>query len=63
MFCPLCNGTSMGRVGTNQYYCWECCLEFGFEKDNIKIYEIDDEGGLSTIGELEIPSKNTLLQF
>ncbi|WP_206707340.1 hypothetical protein [Koleobacter methoxysyntrophicus] len=53
----------MGRVGTNQYYCWECCLEFGFEKDNIKIYEIDDEGGLSTIGELEIPSKNTLLQF
>lgn len=53
MFCPLCSGTTMGRVGSNQYFCSECYLEFSFNKDDITVYKIDDDGGLQFVGEID----------
>ena len=28
MRCPLCGSADTGKVGNNQYYCWQCLLEF-----------------------------------
>ncbi len=28
MRCPLCNSADTGKVGNNQYYCWQCLMEF-----------------------------------
>ena len=24
--CPVCGGLQVGRVGSDQYYCWNCFL-------------------------------------
>jgi hypothetical protein len=49
--CPLCQKNTVGKVGTNQYYCWECFVEFSIQKDKTMIYELSDDGSLLPYGE------------
>ncbi|MFS8639770.1 MAG: hypothetical protein LOD90_02955 [Symbiobacteriaceae bacterium] len=28
MRCPVCGGNATGKIGTGEYYCWDCCIEF-----------------------------------
>jgi len=51
----------MGRVGSNQYFCSECFLEFCFKKDNIIVYEIDNDGDLQFIGEIDGSHKDLIV--
>lgn len=44
--CPLCQKGSIGKVGNNQYYCWECYVEFSIKEDKVIIYEVCDDGTL-----------------
>ncbi|MGI5858488.1 MAG: hypothetical protein ACOX8P_04095 [Tepidanaerobacteraceae bacterium] len=44
--CPLCQKNTVGKVGSNQYYCCECFVEFLIQKDEIIIYEVCDDGTL-----------------
>ncbi|NLZ53700.1 MAG: hypothetical protein GX892_11250 [Thermoanaerobacteraceae bacterium] len=44
--CPLCKKKTVGKVGSNQYYCWECFVEFVIQKDKTTIYEVGDDGTL-----------------
>lgn len=44
--CPICSGRGIGKVGTGQYYCWNCCLELRVKGGSVTVYAIDDEGGL-----------------
>ena len=37
MNCPNCGGRSIGRVGTAQYYCWECCIEFSLGRGGLLV--------------------------
>ncbi|HHW02833.1 MAG TPA: hypothetical protein GXX35_08490 [Thermoanaerobacterales bacterium] len=46
MVCPLCGGNSIGKVGNNQFYCWDCFVEFALQKNKITIYEVGDDGSL-----------------
>ncbi|MGI5859196.1 MAG: hypothetical protein ACOX8P_07765 [Tepidanaerobacteraceae bacterium] len=48
--CPLCQKTTVGKVGSSQYYCWECFVEFLIQKDKIVIYEVCDDGTLLPYG-------------
>ncbi|MHB8927965.1 MAG: hypothetical protein ACYC9Q_09980 [Bacillota bacterium] len=36
----------MGKVGTGQYYCWDCFIEFTVGKGRPHLYRIDREGTL-----------------
>ncbi|MDK2926195.1 MAG: hypothetical protein PWQ41_1969 [Bacillota bacterium] len=45
--CPVCGGSSVGRVGQNQYFCRDCFLEFSPTKDGYRVYEVKDDGSLS----------------
>jgi len=36
----------VGRVGADQYYCWDCCVEFAVTKNGLQVFELDDEGEL-----------------
>jgi len=36
----------VGRVGTAQFYCWDCYIEFVVTKKGIQLFEVDDEGEL-----------------
>ena len=44
MNCPNCGGRSIGRVGTAQYYCWECCIEFSLGRGGLRVYHLNAEG-------------------
>lgn len=46
MRCPSCAGRSIGRVGSEQYYCWDCCIEFNMGRGVIRIYHLDADGEL-----------------
>ncbi|SHM83831.1 hypothetical protein SAMN05660826_02115 [Caldanaerovirga acetigignens] len=53
MNCPLCGGNSTGKVGNNQYYCWDCYVEFSVNHNKVTIYELADDGTLLPYGRNE----------
>ncbi len=44
--CPVCGGLQVGRVGSDQYYCWNCFLEFNFRQGSLNLYEVAEDGTL-----------------
>ncbi len=55
LVCPVCGERGIGKVGIGQYYCKDCCIEFEYKNDKIKIYSVQDDGTL-----LAIPDESTL---
>jgi ribosomal protein L37AE/L43A len=49
--CPACKGMQVGRVGSDQYYCWNCFIEFAVKKDRVNMYEVAEDGSLVSIEE------------
>ncbi len=39
----MCNGRAVGKIGTNQYFCWECLVEYDCKN---QIYEVQEDGSL-----------------
>lgn len=52
--CPVCGGLQVGKVGSNQYYCWNCYLEFNFNRGRVNLYEVEEDGSLLSIEKSEI---------
>lgn len=50
MVCPHCGSRAVGRVGTDQYYCWECCIEWNVTPSGNRLFWVDEEGELEQIG-------------
>jgi hypothetical protein len=46
MLCPVCGGRGIGKVGVDQYYCWDCCIEFNSHTDKVLIYDLEEDGSL-----------------
>ena len=47
MQCPLCGTSDTGKVGTNQYYCWECLLEFRlYSQEKSRMFYVESDGSL-----------------
>ena len=44
--CPICGGHGVGKVGADQYYCCDCCLEFMRCGDQVSIYQVGEDGTL-----------------
>ena len=44
--CPVCRGLQIGKVGTDQYYCWNCFLEFNFNQGHTNIFFVAEDGSL-----------------
>lgn len=50
MRCPLCAGSSLGKIGSGQYYCWNCLVELsGDEEQGLTAYYVDEEGVLQAL--------------
>lgn len=45
--CPHCSARNVGRVGTGQYYCWDCFIEFSINQRGIRMYRVEPDGELS----------------
>ncbi|GAV22444.1 hypothetical protein [Carboxydothermus pertinax] len=46
MNCPICQGRATGKIGTDQYFCWNCCVEYRINKEGVQIYELGEDGSL-----------------
>lgn len=53
MFCPLCGGKSTGKVGVDQFYCWDCCIEYRKHKEKYLLYEVAEDGSLMELDPLD----------
>ncbi|WP_366922564.1 hypothetical protein MFMK1_003029 [Metallumcola ferriviriculae] len=43
MLCPGCGSKNTGKVGVNQFYCWECFIEFN---DKNETFMVEEDGSL-----------------
>lgn len=51
--CPNCSAKDIGKIGTNQYYCWDCFIEFSVVEGQIaSIYQVEEDGSLSSLNDL-----------
>jgi len=46
--CPVCKRRAVGKVGAEQYYCWECCVEFVRRGDAVEIFSVEQDGSLTS---------------
>ncbi len=49
LVCPRCGGRNVGKVGTGQFYCWECFIEFSLSHRGVRMYQVEIDGELSRI--------------
>ncbi|AIG25646.1 hypothetical protein GOP56_22390 [Brevibacillus sp. 7WMA2] len=53
MTCPNCSSKDIGKIGTNQYYCWNCYVEMSMSGDQISsIYQVEEDGSLESLNDL-----------
>jgi hypothetical protein len=46
--CPVCHSSrAIGKVGSAQFYCWDCCIEFIVRGDDVKIFNVQPDGTLT----------------
>ncbi len=44
MICPKCKSRATGKIGSNQYYCWNCSIEFAPAEDGMRTYKLEPDG-------------------
>ena len=47
--CPHCNSRDVGKIGNNQFYCWNCYMEFVLVGDEVRIFHVDEDGSLVAV--------------
>ena len=50
MNCPVCGSKATGRVGVDQFYCWDCCVEYRKHNDEVNVFEVAEDGTLMAFG-------------
>ena len=49
--CPVCRGLQVGKVGSDQFYCWNCYLEFNYARGRLNLFEVGEDGSLIAMDE------------
>jgi len=49
--CPVCGQNLVGKVGTNQFFCWNCFVEFHRLRDSYRVFAIDQDGVLKAVAD------------
>jgi len=52
MNCPNCKRKNLGKIGVNQYYCWDCFIELTLQKDRLSLSQVEEDGSLTTLDDL-----------
>ncbi|WML30608.1 hypothetical protein RCG24_01450 [Neobacillus sp. OS1-32] len=50
--CPNCGSKDIGKIGINQYYCWNCFIELSIAKGIINTHQVEEDGTLSSLDDL-----------
>ncbi|KGX88972.1 hypothetical protein [Pontibacillus litoralis] len=52
MHCPNCKRKDIGKIGTSQYYCWNCFIELSVTNDKLHVHQVEEDGSLSSLDDL-----------
>jgi hypothetical protein len=52
MRCPNCNSKDIGKIGSHQFYCWGCFIELTVNGDKMSVYQVEEDGTLSSLDDL-----------
>lgn len=52
---------AIGKVGINQFYCWNCFVEFSISSDKVKVFELAEDGSLLSFSGSESESTPELV--
>lgn len=52
LVCPNCHSRDIGKIANNQYYCWNCFIELTVEGDRLTLYQVEEDGSLSSLDDL-----------
>ncbi|MTT32455.1 hypothetical protein GMB86_10605 [Terrilactibacillus sp. BCM23-1] len=52
MKCPNCSSSNLGKIGMNQYYCWNCFIELTLVEGNLSLNQVEEDGSLTTLNDL-----------
>jgi hypothetical protein len=51
--CPNCHSHDLGKVGTNQLYCWHCFIEMTTADNQIvSVFQVEEDGSLTSLNDL-----------
>lgn len=51
--CPNCNSHDLGKIATDQLYCWHCFIEMTTSNEKIScVYQIEEDGSRSSLNDL-----------
>ncbi|WP_028402889.1 hypothetical protein [Ectobacillus panaciterrae] len=60
LICPNCKGKDLGKIGVNQFYCWNCFIELSVTKGKIFIHQVEEDGSLSSLDDLFDDDERTI---
>ncbi|MBM7569567.1 hypothetical protein [Aquibacillus albus] len=52
MRCPNCRGKDIGKIGNQQYYCWNCFIELTVSENVFQVHEVEQDGSLSSLDDI-----------
>ena len=52
MHCPNCKNKNLGKIGVNQYYCWDCFIELTLSHNKLSLNQVEEDGSLTTLDDL-----------
>jgi hypothetical protein len=52
MKCPNCSSKDIGKIGVNQFYCWNCFIEMSLANGVINTHQVEEDGSLSSLDDL-----------
>jgi hypothetical protein len=50
--CPNCSRKDIGKIGVNQYYCWNCFIELTIEEGKLSLHQVEEDGSLTSLDDL-----------
>ncbi|EST56514.1 hypothetical protein T458_04280 [Brevibacillus panacihumi W25] len=64
VICPNCSSKDVGKIGTNQYYCWNCYIEMSVSNEQIaSVYQVEEDGSLHSLNDLFIEEQTAAAQI
>ncbi|GAB6932353.1 hypothetical protein [Calditerricola satsumensis] len=55
--CPNCKRKDVGKVGSHQFYCWNCLIEYSVMGGQVHVYAVEEDGSLSSLDDLFAPEE------
>lgn len=52
MHCPNCKNKDLGKIGANQFYCWDCFIELTVSDGKLSLNQVEEDGSLTSLDDL-----------